>query len=210
MNYKILMEHYEKCLNKYGDTSRGVDWPNKHDASTRYDVMIDITKSEKKLTKHTLLDFGCGAGHLLEHIKKRNIKDLRYFGADISSRYISLCKMKYPHETFYVIDLMEKDLPQKYDYIIANGVFTEKLSLSSKEMSYFFIKIIKKLFNSSKKGLAFNVMSSLVEWERDDLFHVSMGKVAKLIKEHLSDNFVIRNDYGLYENTIYVYHKPNC
>jgi hypothetical protein len=77
-------------------------------------------------------------------------------------------------------------------------------------MSYFFIKIIKKLFNSSKKGLAFNVMSSLVEWERDDLFHVSMEKVAKLIKEHLSDNFVIRNDYGLYENTIYVYHKPNC
>lgn len=210
MRYKILMEHYEKCFNRHGDTNRGVDWPNKHDASIRYDVMIDITKSKKQFTTNSLLDFGCGAGHLLEHIKKRNIKHLRYFGADISSQFISLCKMKYPHETFYVIDLMEKDLPQKYDYIIANGVFTEKLSLSSKEMSSFFIKIIKKLFNSSKKGLAFNVMSSLVEWQRDDLFHVSMEKVAKLIKEHLSNNFVIRNDYGLYENTIYVYHKPNC
>ena len=49
MNYKILMEHYEKCLKRYGDTNRGVDWPNKHDASIRYNVMIDITKSKKKV-----------------------------------------------------------------------------------------------------------------------------------------------------------------
>ena len=48
MSYKILMENYEKCLNRYGDTNRGVDWPNKHDASSRCDAMIDITKSSQK------------------------------------------------------------------------------------------------------------------------------------------------------------------
>jgi hypothetical protein len=48
-------------------------------------------------------------------------------------------------------------------------------------------------------------MSKLVDWERDDLFHVSMDEIGLSLKNNLSKNFVIRNDYKLYEYTIYVY-----
>ena len=35
-----LVKHYENCFHKHGDTPQGVDWPNKQDAETRYQVML--------------------------------------------------------------------------------------------------------------------------------------------------------------------------
>jgi hypothetical protein len=64
---------------------------------------------------------------------------------------------------------------------------------------------LKTLWLKTNKGISFNVMSKLVDWERDDLFHVSMDEIGLFLKNNLSKNFVIRNDYKLYEYTIYVY-----
>ena len=49
-------------------------------------------------------------------------------------------------------------------------------------------------------------MSKQVDWERDDLFHLPLDLLADYLTRNLSRHFVIRNDYGLYEYTVYVYH----
>ena len=69
----------------------------------------------------------------------------------------------------------------------------------------FMTNTLKTLWSKANKGIAFNVMSKLVDWERDDLFHVSMDEIGLFLKNNLSKNFVIRNNYKLYEYTIYVY-----
>ena len=51
-----------------------------------------------------------------------------------------------------------------------NNLPSEKLDLTFDEMFNFFSKTIMTLFNKSKKGIAFNVMSSHVEYERENLF----------------------------------------
>jgi hypothetical protein len=48
-------------------------------------------------------------------------------------------------------------------------------------------------------------MSKQVDWERDDLFYLSLDDLAKCLTSQVTRNFVIRNDYGLYEYTAYVY-----
>ena len=92
-----------------------------------------------------------------------------------------------------------------YDYAICNGTFTEKLDLTFDEMFDFFSKTITTLFKNSKKGIAFNVMSNHVDYKREDLFHVPHDMMADLLTTDLSRHYVIRNDYGLYEYTVYVY-----
>ena len=72
-------------------------------------------------------------------------------------------------------------------------------------MFEYFQKVIKILFTKINIGLAFNVMSKQVDWERDDLFHLPLDCLAFFITGNLSRNFIIRNDYGLYEFTTYVY-----
>jgi hypothetical protein len=104
---------------------------------------------------------------------------------------------------------MKEQIPvDGWDYCILNGVFTEKLGMTFDQMLDFTQEILKKIYQKTRKGLAFNVMSKVVDWERDDLFHLSFDQLSQFIKKELSRNFVIRQDYGLYEYTTYVYRKP--
>ena len=64
MSYKNLFQHYENCFEKHGNTHKGVDWPNKEDAIKRYEIMLNIINDKNK--KVSILDFGCGCGHLLD------------------------------------------------------------------------------------------------------------------------------------------------
>ena len=205
--YNNIISHYEECLNKYGDTHLGVDWPKIEDVDKRYKVMLDLIKFgslDSNLT--TFLDFGCGTAHLLEFINKNQIKNIKYSGLDISEKFIEVSKNKYPDIDFYCVDFFESnEIIPAFDYIVMNGVFTEKRELTFEQMWDYFTNLITLVFQKSTKGIAFNVMSKNVEWERDDLFHVSHDLLSKFICENLTRNYVIRNDYGLFEYTVYIF-----
>lgn len=205
--YYKLVKHYEHCLESHGDTHLGVDWPNPEGANLRYEIMIDIIRLKKDSENEvTLLDFGCGTAHLLEFIQKKGYNKIQYSGLDISSKFVTVAGAKFPNNSFYCIDILEdhKILPQ-FDYLILNGVFTEKRELNFDDMWAYFIKMLPILYLKSKKGFAFNVMSKIVDWERDDLFHVSFDLLSEFLCKNITRNFVIRNDYGLYEYSVYVF-----
>jgi SAM-dependent methyltransferase len=202
-DYLSIIDHYEKCLEKYGDSHLGVDWPRLDDAQTRYQIMLDIIPSDKH---YSLLDFGCGASHLYETIKNKKISNIEYSGLDISKNFFILSKQKNPNIRYYCLDILDNfNTVPKFDFIIANGVFTEKRELSYDSMFHYFTDVVVKLFNLANIGLAFNLMSSDVDYERKDLFHVPLNSISDFMCKKLSRNFVIRNDYGLYEYTVYLY-----
>lgn len=205
--YQAIVAHYEECLKKFGDTHQGVDWPNPEDARRRYQVMLDLIRPGG--SEVSLLDFGCGAAHLKEYLTQAGIPGIRYSGLDISQDFIDLCRRKFPGVDFYRADLLvsEGELPG-FDFVVMNGVFTEKRSLSFDEMFAYFRKLLAKSFALAEKGLAFNVMSKHVDWERDDLFHLPFDRLAAFLRAEVTPHFVIRNDYGLYEYTVYLYHEP--
>jgi len=199
MKYLKIAEHYSKCFEEHGDTHLGVDWPNYDDTLKRYQTMLDITKPNS-----TVLDFGCGTSALYQYSIDVN-QQINYSGLDINLNFVNKSKEKFPNNKFYHKDiLLDDDIP-KFDYIICNGTFTEKRELNYDEMFEFFSSTIKKLWDKTNKGIAFNLMSKHVDWERDDLFHVSLDELGFFLKDNLSRNFIIRNDYGLYEYTTYVY-----
>lgn len=202
--YKKIFKHYENCFLKHGDNHKGVDWPNKDEATTRYKVMLDLINAQNNLI--SLLDFGCGASHLYDFIVGNNLNYIDYTGLDISKVYIDFSKNKYPNNKYIQCDILrESNELENYDYIVVNGVFTEKIDLEFDRMFYFLKSILSKLWNNTNIGIAFNVMSELVDWKRDDLFHLSIDLLGDFLCNNISRNFIIRNDYGLYEYTCYVY-----
>lgn len=206
--YKNIISHYEDCFDKHGDNHKGMDWPNAKDAELRYQIMLEVIRNPNE-AEINLLDFGCGVAHLYEYILRDDMfyKNISYSGSDISEKFISICKEKYPNNKFYCIDILAKgvdDFPC-FDYIVLNGVFTEKCNLTEEEMWEYFKDMIQVIFKKTNHGIAFNVMSKAVDWERDDLFHLSLDKLVNFLTDKLSRNFVIRNDYGLYEYTVYLY-----
>lgn len=207
MMYKEIVTHYEACLERHGDNHLGVDWPRKEDVTKRYSIMLELVRESEETT--SLLDFGCGAAHLYEYIKDQGLTKIDYYGLDISEKFITLCKNKHPNTTFYCGDILAdySDVPS-VDYIVMNGVFTEKHSMSHEEMTIYFQLMLKKVFPYARRGVAFNLMSKHVDWERDDLFHVPLDDMASFVTKFFGRNFVIRNDYGLYEYTVYLYREP--
>ncbi len=202
-----IVKHYEDCLDKFGDSHLGVDWPKEEDVDKRYKVMMEIIRfSKQDISNASLLDFGCGASHLLKYINNNDYKDIVYSGLDVSEKFIALSQQKFPAVKYYCVDILNDigDLPA-FDFIIMNGVFTEKRELSFEEMWEYFCKMILKTFSYAKQGIAFNVMSKAVEWEREYLFHVPADLLIDFLTKNVSRNFIIRNDYGLYEYTTYVY-----
>ena len=206
--YTKIVTHYEDCLEKHGDTHLGVDWPNQQDVYKRYQVMLDIIKYDANTQPATLLDFGCGTAHLLEYAQKEGYGNLTYSGLDISPRFVAVAQKKFPQNCFLCADVLEDraGIPN-FDYIVMNGVFTEKRELSFDEMWAYFTRLITIVYEKCDKGLAFNVMSKNVDWERDDLFHVSYDLLSDYLCKNLTRHHIIRNDYGLYEYTVYVLKK---
>jgi SAM-dependent methyltransferase len=208
-NYHELIEHYEACLDKHGDTHRGVDWPNEADAQKRYRVMLDVVAPRRAGERATLLDFGCGAGHLLEHLRDRGPCGIEYLGLDASPKFVALCQQKFPGAEFILQDVLAVDTPlPAVDYAVLNGVLTEKRGLDHAEMLEYAAALLDRVFASVRVGMAFNVMSWHVDWRRDDLFHVPFDTMAELVRSRMSRHFRFRADYGLYEYTTYVFREP--
>ena len=207
VDYQSLVKHYESCFQRYGDSHKVVDWPNLKDAQTRYKVMLGLLDGhvdENEMVR--LADIGCGSGHLLEYIAEHGITNVEYLGHDLSTIFVKYCRDKYPDTLFFDGDLLSTDFPlPEFDFAVMNGVFTEKRKLSFEDMNIFFQKMLNCIFQKTKRGMAFNVMSKNVDWERDDLFHLSLDSLTEYLTRQLSKNYIIRNDYGLYEYTVYVY-----
>ena len=202
--YLSIVSHYESCLDRYGDSHLGVDWPKAEDVQKRYRVMLDVIRPASGSV--SLLDFGCGAAHLNEYIREQRLDHIDYAGLDLSEKFVRLSQSKFPESRFFCLDLLDENasLPD-FDYIVLNGVFTEKRELSFDEMLAYFKQLIARVFAHASIGIAFNVMSKHVEWERNDLFHLPFDTLAEFLTKDLTRNFVFRNNYGLYEYTTYVY-----
>ena len=202
--YRQIIAHYEACLERHGDSHLGVDWPNAKDAETRYRIMLESIRAPNAPT--ALLDFGCGAGHLLDFIRRNGPKAVDYRGLDASAKFVDLCRMKFPDTTFYHRDILDDAAGvEPVDYVILNGVLTEKREMSQDAMLAYMETLLSAAWPLARKGMAFNVMSTQVDWQRDDLFHVPFDTMARFVARQLSRHFLFRQDYGLYEFTTYVY-----
>lgn len=200
--FRTLALHYEACFLRHGDEPRGVDWPDAASARTRYRVMSEVMREPGA----ELLDFGCGAAHLLDHLRAVGRHDVRYRGLDLSPVFIAHCRARFPQVHFDCLDALDPatTLPEA-DYIVLNGVFTERRGMPQDAMFAAMSQLLERVFARAREGIAFNVMSKHVDWERDDLFHLSYDELARFVVGRLSRHHVIRADYGLYEYTAYVY-----
>ncbi len=204
-NYQAIVNHYEQCFDKYGATPKGMDWPNNKDLEMRFNVLLDVVRSYQERVE--ILDLGCGCGLLYRYIKAQGaFEKVAYTGLDISSKMTKAASQSAPDASFITQDILVTPLlPKSYDYIVMNGVLTEKQVLSQAEMTAYAKQLISAAFAACRKGIAFNVMSTHVDWIRDDLFHWSMDELAAFLREECGSHYVMRSDYGLYEYMVYVY-----
>ena len=102
---------------------------------------------------------------------------------------------------------MNDDFPNGYDYFLLSGVFNNRTERSKE----FMIQTIDKMFHACNKGVAFNSMSTYVEFQDDELFYSDPKEIFHYCKKYLTQSVVLKHDYKVkenafpYEYTMYLY-----
>ena len=206
---QIISVACEEDLDKYGDTFRGNGYTkSEQEAAERYALMLDVVREPD--TPASILDLGCGLAHMLDFMAcSSRYQHLRYTGLDISARYLAAARARHSEQEFLLMDVLAADesLPI-FDYVVLNGVFNYRGTLEQERMVEYWRQLITVAYRHCRRGIAFNVMSTLVDWQRADLFHLPLETMSKFVWENLSRHFVVRHDYQAYEYTTYVYRHP--
>lgn len=204
----IISASCEEDLLKHGDTFRGAGYTKSaEEAAERYQLMLGVIRERD--APLTILDLGCGLAHLLDFMQAHGgYEHVRYVGLDISSRYLEAARAKHPRHEFILMDVLAADasLPV-FDYVILNGVFNYRGPVAYGDMMSYWERLTATAYRHCRRGMAFNVMSTLVDWEREDLFHLPLETMSRFVWGHLSRHFVVRHDYRAFEYTTYVYRE---
>jgi SAM-dependent methyltransferase len=199
MNKDEISTHYRRLLSEYGDTPQAVQYSSRKTQDRRFQILSEIGN----LQNTSILDFGCGTGHLGEFLNKQGI-NCEYHGTDLVEDFMAICRTKFPKGYFEEISI----LPIKnFDYIFIGGVFN---NLTENNVN-FYQEILRKLFSMCRIGLSFNMMSAYVEFRDPGLFYEYPENVFGFIKNEITPFVNIRNDYEIkpgivpYDFTVYAY-----
>lgn len=204
---EALRLYYDQCLAAHGDTAQGAGWPNEADRRKRFAVMRALAPGG---AMEDLCDLACGTGGFLEYLVAAGAAPRRYLGLDLSPAAVAAAQAKHGPERFVLHDILRDPLPAAapFDYVVANGLFTVKAGLSHAEMWRFMEAAVARMWAMARRGIAFNVMSTVVDWQRADLFHASADALLEMLHAMAGRQVVLRADYGLYEYSAYVYRQP--
>ena len=198
----VCRRHYENALMQYGDSPQGVNWADADSQRLRFRILSEIDDLNGK----SIHDVGCGLAHLVEFLALRGV-NCDYVGSDISSQMIQKAKQRLPETRLYVASILDEATPNwmRADYLFASGVFHVKGPLDRGEWQQFVEAMLRRMFSLAKKGIAFNMLTTYVDYEDSNLFYLSPTEMLDFCIQSLGRRVVVRHDYPLREYTVYVY-----
>jgi len=201
-----LRRHYSEKFSQHGPTSEGVDWGSDESKMLlRYDKMLTVIETPLA-NKPSLLDVGCGYGGLFSYIAKRGI-ELDYTGIDIAENMIKWATEKLKSGNFLCGDILNYEFHGKYDYVVCSGILTQKLEASAADMDRYAAILIRKMFDLCRRGMAFNVMTTKVNYFSNNLYYRNPAELLSWCLSEITRHIKIDHTYPLYEYTVYLYRE---
>ncbi len=160
----------------------------------------------------SLLDVGCGWGGLLEYAQAHGV-DLRYSGIDLVDEMVAYGRDRFVGAEFSVGDVRDLRGRNRFDYVVMNGVLTQKLDARIPEMDEFCNEMIRTSFRLCRYGVAFNMMSTRVNFMAANLYYRSPSGLLAYLLSEVTPRVVIDHAYSslgsgrgkLYDFTVFLY-----
>lgn len=209
---KKIAEHYSQLFEEYGDDPRSTQYPDRESQIERFENLIAYASKEDSIG-----DIGCGTAEMLRFLIEERSFIGAYYGIDFTANLLQFSKDKYSSRektSFLCGDAMEEKNYKNMDWYLCSGAFNNKFpSDAPVDNTQFLYITIKHMFNHSKKGIAFNALSTFVDYMDDHLFYIDPLEVFRFCRNELSPYVTLKHDYTLgsckfpYEFTIYVHKK---
>ena len=195
-----VAEYYRGKLRQFGATPAGVDWKDEASQNTRFDQLLQLVADPAR----SLVDFGCGVGALLGHMRGRGLTG-PYRGIDIEADMIAAAVTRWAEEPAAVFEIGASP-SRAADYAVASGIFNVRLRHDEAIWRAHVLGVLAEMDRSSRLGFAFNCLTSYADADRmrSDLYYADPCFYFDLCKRNYSRHVALLHDYGLYEFTIIV------
>ncbi len=211
MNLKqrqAIINAQKDAFNRHGYHPNSLLWSSTEIQEIRFKILsgIGITAGD------SVLDVGCGFGDFAAFLDK-NSKPVDFIGLDLSEELIKEGRKRYPKTKLLTGDLFDYDPAEKsVDYVTLSGALNRKLDYLAKDDSAnssknYALNVIKKMYHTCRKGIAFNLLDARHEWtaSRWDLQSFDPDEITDFIKHdlkptgkyHIIDGY-LENDFTVY------------
>jgi len=192
-----IISRYENRFSQFGYDIRTLAGGNREKEAIRFENLA----SAGRLGGTRILDIGCGFGDFYSFLKALRI-DVDYTGYDLVPRLIKTAKVHHPEAVFEVRDIQTEGIDRRFDYIFASQVFNNRLIRDSNIDT---VKdVLRIAYGSCNRGMAFDFLTSYVDYEEDHLFYYSPEEIFGIAKS-LTKRVTLKHDYPLFEFTVYLY-----
>jgi hypothetical protein len=196
-----LKQFFEKQIEQYGTSAKGVDWKDQSSQYHRFDQLLKIHTDKSQA--FSILDYGSGYGALVGFLKDRGFS-FTYTGYDMNEKALEQGRSAFgAANVSFIAD--EPNLAQA-DYVIGSGLFNMKFDTPEDEWKTHILRTIDRMWGLSGKGLAFNSLTSYSDSDkmRADLYYADPLWLFDYCKHNLSKQVALLHDYGMYDFTILV------
>jgi SAM-dependent methyltransferase len=193
--------YYEGTFASHGASPRGVDWNSAESQLLRFEQLASLFRDDPG--PFAVNDLGCGYGAFASFCRERGYA-ASYTGYELSSAMLDEARARFRDQPG--VRFREGTALVAADYSVASGIFNVRLDFSDREWSEYVDDTIARLARASRKGFAFNMLTSYsdADRQRPDLFYADPREVFDACKTRYSRNVALLHDYGLWEFTIIV------
>jgi hypothetical protein len=120
---------------------------------------------------------------------------------------IASAREKYVDAEWLVGDILNIEGSRKFDYVVCNGILTQKLEASIREMDEYLKHLVTRMFELCRVGVAFNVMTTYVNFTAPNLYYRNPAELLAWCMSQLTPRVRLDHAYPLYEYTVYLYRE---
>jgi SAM-dependent methyltransferase len=187
--------HYLPLLDKYGVTSRAVDYHHAGNHLARFTILAGI----EDIRHASILDVGCGVGHLAGWLKGRGYEG-DYTGIDILPEMVARARETHPDTRFEHADIITEPDRFQADYVMSSGIF-------HMGDAPFMNRVVAAMYGACTKGVAFNTLSN---WDESGpqrkFFHADPLETLAFCRT-LTPHILFRHDYLPHDFTMFLYRE---
>ena len=204
MNREAVHQDDERNISFFSELLRthhisplSLNWGSRASQEMRFAVLAEVGD----LVGSSLLDVGCGLGDFYDWQRRAGL-GVNYQGVDLTPEIIRVAKGRFPEVDFRVGNVLEEEIGT-FDYVIASGIFY----LRQSEPFEFMQRMIARLFESSRMGLAFNSLSAWCNGREAGEFYADPAQTLDFCRT-LTPWVALRHDYHPRDFTIFLWRGP--
>lgn len=190
-----IKQHYQQLFEKHGRDHNAVQYSSKESQFARFDVLLELAHDARSVA-----DIGCGLGDLLPLLRQTH-PHVKYTGYDFVEAFIEDARLQYQADKlakFEQLDILQNEIAEKADYVLLSGMLN---NLMDDNITFTEITLTK-MWQAANKGIAFNALSSYVDYQDEGLFYHDPLALFHFCKTKFSKYVTLRHDYDVKENSI--------